>query len=73
MFFASPAFQRVNDFVSFVSLPVFYLVGDTVSDISIVCGTLMLVLYWVIIGIGVACGLVWLYFFILRKCIRVAD
>ena len=67
IFFDNPLFQKLYDFVSFVSLPVFYLLGDKLSAISIMFGIPLFILYWVTLGMCVACGLVWFYFFISRK------
>ena len=67
IFYDTSVFQRLYDFVSFVSLPVFYLLGDKLSAISIILGIPFFIMYWVILGMATACGLVWLYFFISHK------
>lgn len=67
IFFDNPLFQRLNDFVSFVSLPVFYLLGDKLSATSIMLGISLFILYWVILGMAITCWLVWVYFFISSK------
>lgn len=66
-FFSNPTFERLHTFIAFVSLPVFYLIGDKLSLISSTLGPPLFVLYWVILGMGISCGLVWLYFLISHK------
>lgn len=76
IFLDNPTFHKLHNFVIFVvSLPVFYLIGLFVDDLSIVSSALatpLFLLYWVILGMAIACGLVWLFFFIMRKC-RIAT
>lgn len=70
IFLAYPIFQKLNDFVDFVSLPVFYLIelfGDEESIIAIKLGLSLFILYWVILGMAIAFGLVRIYFLIFRK------
>ena len=66
-FIRDPIFERLHNFVVFVSQPAFYLIGDRISPVFIILDMLLFILYWAILGMGIACGLVWIYFSILRK------
>jgi len=68
MLVSDPTFQRLHNFIAFVSQPVFYMFGDRLSFVSIILDMLLFMLYWAILGMCVACGSVWLYSFISRKC-----
>jgi len=61
------AIVKLNNFISFVSKPVFYLIGDKIGFISFIFSTSIFILYWEILGMAVSCSLVWLYFLIFRK------
>jgi len=76
VFLTNPIYQKLDDFIAFVSLPIFYfigLIGDDMSIISLILGPPMFVLYWGMLGMGIASGLVWLYFFMSRKCETAAN
>jgi hypothetical protein len=67
-------FQKLYNFVTFVSLPIFYLIElfidvfrDEPSMTSIKLGLSLFILYWAILGMAIAFGLVRIYFFIFRK------
>ena len=72
-FLANPIFQKLYVFVDFVSLPIFYLIGDKLGPISFLIYIPLLFLYWAILGIAITCGLVWLYFLIFRKRQQISN
>jgi len=67
VFLGHPMFELLQDFVSCVSLPVLALPGNKTSFAYITLDIAFFIMYWVILGMGVSFGLVWLYFFISRK------
>ena len=65
--FHYPIFVGLAKFIAFLSAPVFYLLANILDTNSIPLAILLLIQYWAILGMGIACGFVWLYFFISRK------
>jgi len=61
IFVGNPIFERLHDCVVFISIPVFYLLGDRLSLISTIFGILLLMLYWAILGMVIAYVMVRLY------------
>jgi hypothetical protein len=60
------------DFVSFVSRPFFYLLGDF-SPLTLIIGPPLLILYWVVIGIVISCVLIKLYYLVNSKRKNLPD
>jgi hypothetical protein len=48
-------FKKLYNFVTFVSKPVFFILGDSLSYVSFVLGPPLLIIYWVILGMITAC------------------
>jgi hypothetical protein len=65
--FHYPIFVGLARFIRFLSTPVLYLLANVLDTNSIPVAILLLIQYWAILGMGIACGFAWLYFFISRK------
>lgn len=59
--FGDPVSQKMADFVAYVSMPVFYLLGNILHTNYIPFGILLIIGYWAILGMGVSCLSVWLF------------
>jgi len=66
--FHYPIFVGLARFITFLSTPVLYLLANILDTNSIPLAIFLLIPYWAILGMGIACGSVWLYFFISSKC-----
>lgn len=73
MFSDKPTFERLCNFVAFVSQPAFFLHANSFSAISIILNMFLFILYWMILGMAIASGLVWLYFFLSRKFKKIVN
>lgn len=71
IFVGNPIFEILLDFVSFVSIPLFYLLGSKLTITSMKLGIILFILYWAIVGMVIAFGLVWIYFFTFKVIGRI--
>ena len=62
IFVGSTTFRGLHDLVAFISQPIFYL--------PIILGIPLLIFYWATLGMGIACGIVWLCFLTSRQYTR---
>lgn len=57
VFFDSFLFEILYNFVVFVSSPVFFVLGDSLSFATFALGPPLLIFYWVILGMITAYGI----------------
>ena len=68
-----PLSEGIAYLTAYASTPVFFVLGEVLHTSCIPFGILVLLVYWLFLGMGLACGLAWLYFFIVRRLWATSD